>query len=174
MDEAHDGEAVARALAGWLAALTFADQSTDQVTAVLVDAVADWAAAQGWRVYRRAKSVLPLPPPYQHRHSYLDVACARPAGAPIAVEIDHTDRRRTVDKLLAEAAAGRIALWVRWGTRGFEPPPPPVRMVTCPVTARPGPDRRGRLYSHLPPAHRPAPTHTGTIVRDARQPDLFG
>lgn len=173
MDEAHDGETVAGSLAGWLAALTFADQGTDRVTALLTDAVADWAAAQGWRVYRRAKSVLPLPPPYQHRHSYLDVACARPTGAPIAIEIDHTDRRRTVEKLLAEAAEGRIALWVRWGTRGFEPPPPPVRMVTCPVTSRPGPDRN-RLYSHLPPAHRPAPTHTAADLQDARQPDLFG
>ncbi|HEY2672881.1 MAG TPA: hypothetical protein VGJ07_21245 [Rugosimonospora sp.] len=173
MDEAHDGERVAGSLAGWLAELTFADQSTDQVTALLVDSVVAWARGQGWRVYRRASSVLPLPPPYEHRHSYLDVACARPTGAPIAVEIDHTDRRRTVDKLLAEAAAGRIAIWVRWGSRGFEPPPPPIHLVTCPVTSRPGPDRRNRLHSHVPAAERPAPDHTAVDFQAAEQPDLF-
>ena len=49
----------------------------DEVTALLVDATEEWALAQGWRVYRRAASVLPLPPPYETRHSVLDLACAR-------------------------------------------------------------------------------------------------
>jgi hypothetical protein len=173
MDHAEDGERLAASLADWFTTLTFVDQGTDEVTALLVESVVGWATEQGWRVYRRAPSVMPLPPPYQHQHSYLDVACARPTGCPIAIEIDRTDRRRSVDKLLAEAAAGRIPIWVRWGSRGFEPPPLPVRMVTCPVTSRPGRDERGRLHSRVPSVDRPAPNHTVVDLNAAEQPDLF-
>ncbi|GLI00836.1 hypothetical protein [Phytohabitans aurantiacus] len=136
MDRAVDGEQVAASLADRLAAVTFVDLSADEVTALLVDSIVEWAVDQGWRAYRRAPSVMPLPPPYSHRHSWIDVGCARPDGTPIAVEIDRTGRQRTVDKLLAEAEAGRLAIWVRWGTGRFAAPPPPVEMVTLEVTAR--------------------------------------
>src|SRR3954454_12435824 len=118
----------AAALDEWLAGLTFADLSADAVTVRLIDEIAGWGAAHGWRVYRRAPSVMTLPPPLDRQHSVLDVACARPDGPPLAIEVDHSDRRRTVDKLLAEADAGRVPIWVRWGTGGFREPPPPVRM----------------------------------------------
>jgi hypothetical protein len=169
-----DGEQVAASLADWISKLTFVDQGADEVTALLVDAAAAWGQAQGWRVYRRAPSVMALPAPYEHRRSCLDVACARPVGAPIAIEVDRTDRRRSVDKLLAEAEAGRIALWVRWGSGGFEPPPAPVRMVTCTVIARRGLGGRGRLHSRLPVTDRPAPTHTVVDDDAGQQGDLFG
>ncbi|WJK44176.1 hypothetical protein O7608_30605 [Solwaraspora sp. WMMA2056] len=158
---------MAGSLADRLATVTFTDLTTDQVTALLVDAVADWGARQGWRVYRRAASVLPLPPPMADRHSVVDVACARPGGAPVVVEIDHTDRRRTVEKLLAEAAAGRVAIWVRWGTRSFTAPPDPVHLVTLAVTARTATDRGVRLFSRqptrqlAPPPHRAGPVAAG-------------
>jgi hypothetical protein len=169
-----DAEQVAASLAARISELTFVDQGADEVTALLVEAVAAWGRDQRWRVYRKAPSVLPLPPPYEKRHSSVDVACARPTGAPIVVEVDRTDRRRTVDKLLAEAEAGRIAIWVRWGTGGFTAPPPPIRMVTCPVTARRGPVGQGRLFSRLPATDRPAPTHTAVEVDpDQQQGDLF-
>ena len=168
-----DGEQIAASLADRLAALTFVDRTPEQVTALLVDEIAAWAAGRGWRVYRRAASVLPLPPPYAHRNSFLDVACARPDGPPVAVEIDRTDRRRSVEKLLAEAAAGRIPIWVRWGSRGFEPPPQPIQLVTCPVTSRRGPDPKTPLYSRLPVTDRPAPPHTAADLRVDQQTDLF-
>jgi hypothetical protein len=139
-------------LAEWLDRLTFSDLSTDEVTARLIDAIAEWGAAQGWRVYRRAPSVVTLPPPMERQHSVLDVACARPDGPPIVVEVDHTDRRRTVDKLLAEAEAGRIGIWVRWGTPPFKPPPMPVQMATFEVTRRSG-RRFARTHALAPPAH---------------------
>src|SRR4051794_41579408 len=126
----------AASLAARLAGVTFAGLTTDQVTARIIDEVAAWGSAHGWRVYRRAPSVVTLPPPMERQHSVLDVACARPDGPPIVVEVDHTDRRRTVDKLLAEAEAGRIGIWVRWGTPPFKPPPMPVQMVTFEVTRR--------------------------------------
>lgn len=174
MERADDGERVAASLADWLTRLTFVDQGTDQVTALVVDSVAGWAAHQGWRVYRRAASVMTLPPPYERQHSWLDIACARPDGVPIAIEVDHSDRRRTVDKLLVEADAGRIVLWVRWGTGRFEPPPAPVRMVTCRVTSRRGLADAGRMYSRLPDSDRPAPTHSADEIEPGQQTDLFG
>ncbi|MGN9909183.1 hypothetical protein ACTMTJ_16690 [Phytohabitans sp. LJ34] len=167
MEHVADGERVAASLGEWLAEVTFADKDADEVTALLVDAVVAWAERQGWRAYRRAPSVMPLPPPFAHRHSWIDVGCARPEGAPVAIEVDRTDRRRTVDKLLAEAEAGRVAIWVRWGSGPFTPPPPPVAMVTCEVSARKG------HYSRLPVRELPPPAHTTGSVTAAEQVDLF-
>ncbi|MBY8874761.1 hypothetical protein K7640_23310 [Micromonospora sp. PLK6-60] len=158
MTDSGDGERLAASLADWLDRLAFADLTTDQVTARLVDAVAGWAGERGWRVYRRAPSVLPLPPPMSGQHSVLDVACARPDGPPVVVEIDHGTRRRTWEKLLAEAGAGRVPLWLRWGTGRFTAPPPPIRMVTCVVSRRTGPD--GPLHSRSPATDRPPPAHS--------------
>ncbi len=160
MDEAQDAARVAASLAESLAGLVFRDLTADEVTARVIDAVVAWARQQGWRVYRRAPSVLPLPPPLHRQFSVLDVACARPDGAPVVVEVDHTDRRRTIDKLLAEAAAGRIAVWLRWGTGRFTVPPAPVHLVTCEVTRHPGAAGQGRLHSRTADAERPPPAHS--------------
>lgn len=171
MDVADDAEQVAAGLADRLDRLTFVDLPAGEVTERIIDAVLDWARDRGWRAYRRPPSVVPLPPPMAHQHSVVDVGCARPDGAPVVIEVDHTDRRRTVDKLLAEAAAGRVAIWVRWGTGGFAAPPPPVRMVTCEVTRRTGPAGQGRRYSRTPAAALPPPAHstggTGEAVVEA-------
>jgi hypothetical protein len=149
-------------LSAWLDRVTFADLSNDQATLRLIDEVAAWAGGHGWRVYRRAPSVVPLPPPMDKQHSVLDIACARPDGPPLAIEVDHTDRGRTVDKLIAEAAAGRVAIWVRWGTGKFREPPAPVRMVTVEVT------RRGRLNTRMPDI--PPPRHGSHIAGAEVQP----
>ena len=156
---------MAESLAAWLDRLTFADLTTDETTERIIGAVVEWGRAQPWRVYRRAASVLPLPPPLHRRQSVLDVAFARADAPPVVVEVDHTDRRRTVDKLLAEAGAGRVAIWLRWGTGRFASPPAPVRMVTCAVTRRRGPADREALHSRLPATERPAPPHSA--VADA-------
>jgi hypothetical protein len=141
-------------LARRLAGLTFASLGQDEVTGLIIDEVAAWGRAQGWRVYRRAPSVVKLPPPMDRQHSVLDVALARPAAPPIVVEVDHTDRRRTIDKLLAEAGAGRVAVWVRWGPGRFTEPPAPIHMITLPVTRSQG------RYSRRTGPDRPAPSHS--------------
>ncbi|GAA2628201.1 hypothetical protein [Paractinoplanes durhamensis] len=152
-----DGTSTAQSLEQWLAALHFTDLPEAAATARVVDAVVAWGESQGWRVYRRAPSVFPLPAPLKG-HSVLDVACARPGGQPIAVEVDRLDRQRTVDKLLAEAAAGRLAIWVRWGTGPFRPPPLPVHLA-----GREASRSRGLWHTVT---DRPAPQHSadpGTV-----------
>ncbi|HEX5541928.1 MAG TPA: hypothetical protein VFX60_10280 [Micromonospora sp.] len=160
MNVADDGERVAASLAHWLERLTFVDLTADEVTARIIESTVEWASGEGWRVYRRAPSVLPLPPPLSRQHSVLDVACARPAGQPIAIEIDHTHRRRTIEKLVAEATAGRIPIWVRWGVGRFIAPPPPIHMVTCEVTRRNGSAGQGRLHTRMPVNDRLPPPHS--------------
>ncbi|MCI4066235.1 hypothetical protein MRQ36_28270 [Micromonospora sp. R77] len=167
MHVTDDSERLAASLVSRLDALTFRDATTDQVTAMIIDSVVGWAREAGWRVYRRASSVLPLPPPLSGQYSVLDVACARPAGPPVVIEVDHTDRRRTVEKLLAEGAAGRIPIWVRWGPGPFVAPPSPVQLVTCAVTRQPGPAGQGRRYSRVPVDDRPPPAHSGTAIGGA-------
>ncbi|WBB68311.1 hypothetical protein [Micromonospora sp. WMMD812] len=157
-------DALAASLTAHLSRLTFVDRSTRDVTTLLVEAVAAWGEAHGFRVYRRAASVVPLPAPYQDRHSVVDVAFARPAGRPIVVEVDHTDRRRTVEKLLAEADAGRVALWVRWGPGPFAAPPAPIHLVTCEVAVR------NHRHSRLPA--RAAPQHSAPAGATAEPVEL--
>ncbi|MBB5867685.1 hypothetical protein F4553_001064 [Allocatelliglobosispora scoriae] len=166
-----DGDGLAGSLAAALAELSFADLDADQVTALLIDTVVAWGEAAGWRVYRRARSVMTLPPPYADRHSWVDVACARAGAAPVVVEVDHADRRRTIDKLTQEAQAGRVALWVRWGSPPFAEPPPPVRLVACPVVTRRG---GGKQSFSSPQPELPAPSHSGPGLDAGEQPDLFG
>ncbi|EEP72762.1 hypothetical protein MCAG_03089 [Micromonospora sp. ATCC 39149] len=167
-----DGARLATALSDRLATLAFVDLTTEQVTGLLADTIADWGAACGWRVYRRAASVVPLPPPMSGQRSVVDVACARPAAPPVVIEVDHTDRRRTVEKLLAEADAGRVPIWVRWGSRGFAAPPEPVRMVTLTVTARRG-EAGVRLHSRRPARQLPPPTHHAEPVTAGPPDSLF-
>ncbi|BCJ65810.1 hypothetical protein GCM10009779_01500 [Polymorphospora rubra] len=155
-----DGGQVVASLTGRLHQLSFVDITADRVTARVIEAVADWAAGQGWRVYRRARSVLPLPAPMSGQFSIIDVACARPDAPPVVVEVDRTDRARTAEKLVAEAAAGRVAIWVRWGTGPFGAPPPAVHLVTCAVTHRNGSAGQGRLYTRRPDTDRPPPAHS--------------
>ncbi|GAA1782038.1 hypothetical protein GCM10009682_00370 [Luedemannella flava] len=170
---ADDADRVAASLGEWIDAASFADRDADQVTGLLVDAVVEWGRTRHWRVYRRAPSVVPLPAPYSDRFSVVDVGIARAGAAPIVVEVDSSDRQRTLDKLVAEARAGRVALWVRWGRGPFRPPPPPVRLVTCVVTSRRDPATGRRLHSSRSD-RLPAPQHSDVDLDAAEQGDLFG
>jgi hypothetical protein len=155
MDEVAD-------LAARLDGLVFADLNTEQVTARIIDEVVTWGRGHGWRVYRRPPSVVPLPPPLEQQHSVVDVGVARADGPPLVIEVDHTDRRRTVEKLLAEAAAGRVPIWVRWSTGPIAVPPLPVGMVPLQVT------RHGHTYSRRP--DRPPPAHGSAVIDASAEP----
>ncbi|MFG2041991.1 hypothetical protein [Dactylosporangium sp. NPDC048998] len=162
MDAEDTAGQLAAVLGAHLGRLAFADRGTDDVTELLIAATVEWARGRGWRAYRRAASVVPLPPPYERQFSVVDVGIARPGAAPVVVEVDHADRRRTLDKLAAEAAAGRVALWVRWGAGRLIPPPPPVVLVPFPVISRRGPSG-ARVHSHTANTGRPAPAHTEPV-----------
>jgi hypothetical protein len=149
---------LADALGAHLRGVAFVDLDTDEVTSLLIDAIEAWALAQGWRAYRRAASVVPLPPPYSQQHSVVDIGIARPGRPPVVVEVDHADRRRTVEKLVAEAAAGRLAVWVRRGAGKLNPPPAPVLLVAVPVESRRGPS--GAKVHTSETAARRAPEHS--------------
>jgi len=166
-----DTERVAGSLAAWVASVSFADREADQVTELLIEAVVWWAQEEGWRAYRKARSVFPLPEPMAHLHSFVDVGIARAGAPPIVVEVDRSDRKRTLDKLAAEAAQGRVALWVRWGTGTFAVPPEPVRLIPCRVESRRGPHGQ-RLFS-TPHADPPPPEHTDADLTLAEQSELF-
>lgn len=167
-----DLDRTANSLQEWIAAVSFADKDADGVTEFLIEAVIWWAQDAGWRAYRKARSVLPLPPPFAHRHSYVDVGIARPDLPPIVVEVDRSDRKRTVDKLVAEASADRLAFWVRWGTGPFTMiPPEPVRLVRCPVESRRTADGH-KLFSS-PSQTPPPPRHSGVDLSQAEQSELF-
>jgi hypothetical protein len=153
-------------LARRLAALTFVGLTQDEVTGLIIDEVAAWGQERRWRVYRRAPSVVRLPPPMDKQHSVVDVALARPAAPPIVVEVDHTDRRRTVDKLLAEATAGRVAVWIRWGPGRIVEPPAPIHLIALPVTRAQG------RYSRSTEPDRPAPTHSPAVAAAAEITEL--
>jgi hypothetical protein len=160
MTAAYDGDEVGAALAARLAAVTFTDLHADAVTALLIDTVAGWAAEQGWRVYRRAASVLRLPPPMDHQHSVIDVAVARPGGLPLAIEVDHGHRKRTVQKLIEEGQAGRIPVLVRWGGRKTPETAVALILIVLDVDQHPG----GR-FSRGPT--RPPPPHSGAAPGEA-------
>jgi hypothetical protein len=164
-----DRDEAGASLRAWVERMTFTDLTADEVTDRLVDGAAAWAGTRGLRVYRRAASVVRLPPPYEQQHSVLDIACAQPDGPPIVVEVDRSDRRRTLDKLAAEAEAGRIAVWIRWGTGPFTDPPAPVVLVPVTVTARRRPDRT-KVHSRLP--SRAAPSHSVDLPGDFEAAEL--
>ncbi|GAA2373272.1 hypothetical protein Cme02nite_01960 [Catellatospora methionotrophica] len=167
-----DADRIAGSLQAWLATVAFVDLDVDQVTEALTETVLAWGRVQGWRVYRRARSVVKLPAPYEDRHSWVDVGVARAGGeSPIVIEIDRSERRRTLEKLTAEAAEGRVAVWLRWGTGPFTVPDGSVRLVTCEVSARK--DASGHRVFSAPVAARPAPAHSGVDLAAADQGDLF-
>lgn len=117
---AEETAALAASLAAWLAPVEIRGLSGRQTTALLTDRVAEWARSQGWsvrfevasRITRTVNRAAGGSSEWQGR---LDVVCSRrPGQPPVAIEIDRNNKRWSVEKLSAEAAAGSVALWVRW------------------------------------------------------------
>jgi hypothetical protein len=110
-----DGTRTAESLAAWLRDLHFTDLPEERATARIVDAVVQWGENAGLARLPPGAERLPAAGaaqgPLRARRG-LRPRRRRPADR---VEVDRLDRQRTVDKLLSEAAAGRLAIWVRWG-----------------------------------------------------------
>jgi hypothetical protein len=136
MDLALRSSRAAESLSRWLAPLAFSDWSAPRVTAALTRGVVDWGVAHGWRVRCEVPSIAGLPGAHPDRPGYLDVVCERLDGPPIAIEIDRTDKQWSSRKLLCEADAGAVAVWVRWGSPRTWTVPHPVALVDIPTTCR--------------------------------------
>ncbi|MFI7079648.1 hypothetical protein ACIBO1_20320 [Micromonospora sp. NPDC049903] len=136
MDVVERSRRATASLRRYLAPLEFTDWSAVRVTAELTRQVVNWGVKHGWRVRREVPSIAGLPGAHPDRPGYLDVVCQRLDGPPIAIEIDRTDKQWSSRKLLCEADAAAIPLWVHWNDAKTWIVPDPIGVVRVPTTSR--------------------------------------
>ena len=100
----------------WLALVTFRDLSRSAVTEHLTAQVVAWAEAHGFEARTEVEAVATKRKPYGRNIGVLDVLCTHRTGQQVAVEIDHTNKVWSIEKLAAEADNGKLAIWVKWGS----------------------------------------------------------
>lgn len=130
--EQSAGESLTR----WLAPLTFTDWSAARVASELTQAVIAWGAAHQWDVRREEPSLREFAGEQPDRAERRGVVCERPDGPPIIIAIDPTRAPGSAHILLAQADAGAVPVWVRWGAPENLTVPDPVALVTVAVTHR--------------------------------------
>jgi hypothetical protein len=92
----------------------------------------------------------------------------------LAIEIDRGTKRQSLDKLIAEAEAGALAIWVRWSGWSSIPVPPSIGLVELRAVRTVMPGTRGFRYRRTPYLTWPAPPqHSGQPVKMTYQPRLF-
>ena len=102
-------------LATMLFAFEPGPRSTRVVTSDLTRAIVRWALAHGWAPRPEARIEVPKQDA-RHRLGFVDVLVDRGLAGPcLAIEIDSTDKEWSLSKLRYAAAAGMVAVWVRWG-----------------------------------------------------------
>ena len=103
----------------WCAQGLFQGLAAIETTRRLTCAIVDFGEARGW--YPRTELELGtfrLPNSHgQHvkRKARVDLGLFPPGDAPVVIEIDRTDSRKNLDKLVIGASWGRTAIWIRWG-----------------------------------------------------------
>ena len=118
MAQRSEAEELAASLRTRLSSLSREGLSFPQVTALLTEHVVGWASDQGWQPACEVRSRIARQTKNGPRQGRLDVVCERPGGlAPVAIEIDRFGKVWSLQKLIAEADAGAVALWVRWRGR---------------------------------------------------------
>ncbi|MBF6215779.1 hypothetical protein IU487_32800 [Nocardia puris] len=106
---------LASSLTSWLADVRVTGLSAREATALITEQTVRWAHANGWTVDLEREALIARRTGRRMYHGHLDVFCWRDDHLPcIAIEIDRSNKRWSVEKLLAEADTGNIALWVRW------------------------------------------------------------
>ena len=71
---------------------------------------------------------------------YVDLMIRRgPSGPDLAIEIDSADKQWSVAKLRHAAAAGMIAIWVRWGDESWAGVYDDIDVIQLQVTRRSAP-----------------------------------
>lgn len=89
-----------------------------QATRLVTDETVRWAKRQGWEVAYEVQGRITRMTENGPKRARLDLVCTRPAQQPaVAIEIDKHGKVWSLQKLLSEVDAGRVALWVRWHGR---------------------------------------------------------
>ncbi len=118
MDERQQGQ-LARAtdsLRSWLAPLEFVGLPRPEVTSLITAQVVAWAQSYRFEVTQQVKAIATRRRRYgRTQNSWLDLECRHRSGMTIAVEIDFANKFWSIEKLAAEADAGKLAIWVKWG-----------------------------------------------------------
>lgn len=103
-------------LATVLFALSPGSLTTGAVTAQITNELTTWALAHGWLPRAEARVHIRHSSAEQPRLGYMDLMIRRgPSGPDLAIEIDSADKPWSLAKLRHAAAAGMVAIWVRWG-----------------------------------------------------------
>jgi hypothetical protein len=104
----------------------------------------------------------------------LDLAGIHPTGLRLAIEIDRSDKSRSLAKLAGEANRGAIAIWVRWSGTCRLAVPDNVGLIQLHGRTLRFEGIRGKVHtrgrrSELPPPLRGSPVRTSRL----RQATLF-
>lgn len=121
----------AESLAAWLSTISLAGRSSQQATRLITEAIAEWARRQGWEVEFEVPALITRPVRGGREfRGRLDIVCDRGEDLPlIAIEVDRGNKRWSLQKLVAEAEAGNLAIWVRWKGRHLIDVPEQVGLV---------------------------------------------
>lgn len=132
---ANEAERLRQSLAGWLALVDASGLTSKQTTKLLTDSISEWAMRRRWRVELEAPALVERMSVNGPMRGRLDLLCTRRwRRAAVAIEIDRAHKRWSLDKLVAEADAGNIALWVRWRGASVIDAPPNVGLVDIRAT----------------------------------------
>ncbi|SRR6266542_366516 len=118
MDEQRQQQLVraTESLRSWLAPLHFASLARSEVTSLVTAHVVAWAESYRFEVVQQVKAIATRRRRYgRTQNSWLNLECRHRSGMTIAVEIDFANKFWSIEKLAAEADAGKLAIWVKWG-----------------------------------------------------------
>lgn len=110
--------------------------ASHSITEVITDLVAGWAAARGFEVSLEEPFRAIIPPRDRPSTGFLDVLVRRPGKAPMAIEIDRSDNRKSLAKLQRAASLGWLAVQLRWQGRIELALPEEVHLVDMTPSAR--------------------------------------
>ena len=100
----------------------------DEITATVKALVKRFASGRDWRTSREYRlgrfAETTKRGSWRSRRGDIDLAIHGPWEHPLLVEIDRTDKSRSLDKLRIGAAWGHQAVWIRWGGPRMQVPRP--------------------------------------------------
>ena len=140
-------------LARLLFALDASRLPTAAVTSAITRAIVRWAHGSGWMVRTEARVDVPGVPGGTRQLGFVDVLVSRGRGhSDVAIEIDSTDKPWSVVKLQHAAAAGMLAIWVRWGDDAWAGVYDDLDVIQLGALRRPLPRRRSPQLEMWPTA----------------------